>query len=237
MRWWEQLHTMPLAPRTQSGLVNAFGYSGEQYTPATGLLHLRARDLNPRLGRFLQRGYRPAQRSRNARLQSLRLRRQQSRTSTRLRASLGRSQWLLAAAGELDAGAGRDPRRLDRLAARSGDAQRAGSGRYCFFSLLLTCFLNDECRPTWADANQLIKQLGSDAVNTVQWTAEPFNNAFAKYPLLPGEFAGIASLCGAGIGCHWSRHGDRLCSLYLGKRSVDRAGELTCGIDSTPGLP
>ncbi|MEZ4617268.1 MAG: RHS repeat-associated core domain-containing protein [Caldilineaceae bacterium] len=41
------------APRTQSGLVSAFGYSGEQYTPATGLLHLRARDLNPALGRFL----------------------------------------------------------------------------------------------------------------------------------------------------------------------------------------
>ena len=39
--------------RSQSGLVSAFGYSGEQYTPATGLLHLRARDLNPALGRLL----------------------------------------------------------------------------------------------------------------------------------------------------------------------------------------
>lgn len=29
------------------------GYTGEQYTAATGLLHLRARDLNPTLGRFL----------------------------------------------------------------------------------------------------------------------------------------------------------------------------------------
>jgi RHS repeat-associated protein len=39
--------------RAQSGVASAFGYTGELYTPATGLLHLRARDLNPALGRFL----------------------------------------------------------------------------------------------------------------------------------------------------------------------------------------
>ncbi len=39
--------------RAQSGATSAFGYTGEQYTPVTGLLHLRARDLNPALGRFL----------------------------------------------------------------------------------------------------------------------------------------------------------------------------------------
>jgi len=41
------------AIRSQTGTASALGYTGELYTPATGLLHLRARDLNPTLGRFL----------------------------------------------------------------------------------------------------------------------------------------------------------------------------------------
>lgn len=41
------------AVRSQTGAGSAFGYTGELYTAATGLLHLRARDLNPTLGRFL----------------------------------------------------------------------------------------------------------------------------------------------------------------------------------------
>jgi RHS repeat-associated protein len=41
------------AVRSQSGSSSALGYTGELYTAATGLLHLRARDLNPTLGRFL----------------------------------------------------------------------------------------------------------------------------------------------------------------------------------------
>ena len=41
------------AIRSQSGTPSNLGYTGEQYTAATGLLHLRARDLNPTLGRFL----------------------------------------------------------------------------------------------------------------------------------------------------------------------------------------
>ena len=41
------------AIRSQSGTSSNLGYTGEQYTAATGLLHLRARDLNPTLGRFL----------------------------------------------------------------------------------------------------------------------------------------------------------------------------------------
>ena len=41
------------AIRSQTGTASALGYTGELYTPATGLLHLRARDLNPALGRFL----------------------------------------------------------------------------------------------------------------------------------------------------------------------------------------
>ena len=41
------------AIRSQTGTGSAFGYTGELYTATTGLLHLRARDLNPTLGRFL----------------------------------------------------------------------------------------------------------------------------------------------------------------------------------------
>ncbi|MEZ4681956.1 MAG: hypothetical protein R2932_47875 [Caldilineaceae bacterium] len=204
--------------------VSAFGYSGEQYTPATGLLsHFAGARPESAIGPLSQRGYRPAQRSRNARLQSLRLRRQQSHT---LRAGSGRawvtSQWLLAAAGEQRRGR---PILVGLIVSLPAAVTLSGPAVvFLLFSLLLTCFLNDECRPTWADANQLIKQLGSDAVNTVQWTAETLNNAFAKYPLLPENSPALQVFCGAGIGCHWSRHGDRLCSLYLGKRSVDRAG-------------
>lgn len=40
------------AIRSQTGTSSALGYTGELYTPDTGLLHLRARDLNPTLGRF-----------------------------------------------------------------------------------------------------------------------------------------------------------------------------------------
>ena len=38
---------------TSSRVPPGRGYTGELYTPATGLLHLRARDLNPTFGRFL----------------------------------------------------------------------------------------------------------------------------------------------------------------------------------------
>lgn len=41
------------AIRSQTGAGSTFGYTGEWYTAATGLLHLRACDLNPTLGRFL----------------------------------------------------------------------------------------------------------------------------------------------------------------------------------------
>lgn len=41
------------AVRSQTGTGSVLGYNGELYTPATGLLHLRSRDLNPTLGRFL----------------------------------------------------------------------------------------------------------------------------------------------------------------------------------------
>jgi len=41
------------AIRSQTGMGSALGYTGEWYTATIGLLHLRARDLNPTLGRFL----------------------------------------------------------------------------------------------------------------------------------------------------------------------------------------
>jgi hypothetical protein len=59
-----------------------------------------------------------------------------------------------------------------------------GAG-FILFALVLACAVDDECRPDWQDANRLLKRLGSDAVNTVTWTAETLNTAFAKYPLLP----------------------------------------------------
>ena len=39
--------------RNQAGVASRFGFTGEYYAPETGLWHLRARDLNPNLGRFL----------------------------------------------------------------------------------------------------------------------------------------------------------------------------------------
>ena len=38
---------------SQSGVSSRFGFTGEYYAATTGLWHLRARDLNPTLGRFL----------------------------------------------------------------------------------------------------------------------------------------------------------------------------------------
>jgi RHS repeat-associated protein len=39
--------------RAQTGVTSRFGFTGEYYAQETGLWHLRARDLNPTLGRFL----------------------------------------------------------------------------------------------------------------------------------------------------------------------------------------
>ncbi|MCB0121228.1 MAG: hypothetical protein KDE58_03230 [Caldilineaceae bacterium] len=66
--------------------------------------------------------------------------------------------------------------------------------------LVLACGIDDECRPTWQDANELIKQLGSSGVNTVQWTAETLNSAFAKYPLLPENSPALQVFAGLGLG-------------------------------------
>ncbi len=41
------------ALRSQTGMTSSMGFTGELFSAATGLLHLRARDLMPTLGRFL----------------------------------------------------------------------------------------------------------------------------------------------------------------------------------------
>jgi RHS repeat-associated protein len=41
------------ALRNQTGMTSSLGFTGELFSAATGLLHLRARDLMPALGRFL----------------------------------------------------------------------------------------------------------------------------------------------------------------------------------------
>ncbi|MEZ4617255.1 MAG: RHS repeat-associated core domain-containing protein [Caldilineaceae bacterium] len=41
------------ALRNQTGMTSSMGFTGELFSVATGLLHLRARDLLPNLGRFL----------------------------------------------------------------------------------------------------------------------------------------------------------------------------------------
>jgi len=66
-------------PRATSGTQGAFGWTGEQHDPETGLTYLRARHYAPGPGHFLFPRHRLAQCPRHPGLQPLRLRRQQPR--------------------------------------------------------------------------------------------------------------------------------------------------------------
>ncbi|MCB0124101.1 MAG: hypothetical protein KDE58_17725 [Caldilineaceae bacterium] len=67
------------------------------------------------------------------------------------------------------------------------------------FALILRCGVDENCRPEWQDANRLIQRLGSDGINTVKWTIETLDTAFAKYPLLPENSPALQVFAGLGL--------------------------------------
>lgn len=178
--------------RNQSGVSSRFGFTGEYFAPETGLWHLRARDLNPSLGRFLSadpvqpnapgsQGYNPYAYVAN-----------------------NPTTWV-DPSGYSIFDHQLTPNEAAIVVALMVSVPAAvtltgvGVG-IILLALVLACGIDDECRPTWQDANELIKQLGSSGVNTVQWTAETLNTAFAKYPLLPENSPALQVFAGLGLG-------------------------------------
>ena len=176
---------------TTSRQPSGRGFTGEYFTPETGLLHLRARDLNPNLGRFLStdpvqpnapgtQGYNPYAYVAN-----------------------NPTTWIDPSGFS----AQRDPLtpgQASILVALMVSVPAAvvlgGIGvSLLMFGLILTCALDENCRPEWQDAVGFIKELGSDGINTVQWTAETLNTAFATYPLLPENSPALQVMANIGL--------------------------------------
>ena len=73
-----------------------------------------------------------------------------------------------------------------------------GAGLF-LFALVLMCGTDEECRNSLRDSRGLIRSLGSAGVNTVTWTAETLNTAFATYPLLPENSPALQVFAGVGL--------------------------------------
>ena len=188
------------AIRAQSGTTSVLGYSGEQYTAATGLLHLRARDLNPALGRFLSvdtvrpnapgsQGYNvyayvannpsswvdPSGHSTLAGTMQL----------VQLLPQLSRNAALLssAMAGLLQATVAIGSNPASWTVSRQRITETLVLG---VFALVLACGLIPDCMAGVAGLTNLAAQAGSDALaGVVAWGATQLQNAADTFPVLP----------------------------------------------------
>ncbi len=66
-------------------------------------------------------------------------------------------------------------------------------------ALILRCGIDENCRLDWRDTRAIIGDLGSDGINTVEWTIETLDAAFAKYPLLPEDSPALQVMAGLGL--------------------------------------
>lgn len=71
---------------------------------------------------------------------------------------------------------------------------------FLIFALTIHCALTQGCLPRLKEMNKLIDTLGSSGINTVEWTIETLNTAFAKYPLLPEAPPAMQLMAELGLG-------------------------------------
>lgn len=184
------------AVRSQTGSGSALGYTGELYTAATRLLHLRARDLNPALGRFLSADtVQPnAPGSQGFNLYAY--------------VANNPTTWVDPSGHDVGEGVLQLPTlapAVFRLASslsllismtlamgRNALFWMPGVNRYtasiglAVFGLVLACGTTPRCMAGMAGIGNTMTQFGSDAVDGVMaWTAAMLHEATRIYPTLP----------------------------------------------------
>jgi RHS repeat-associated protein len=173
------------AIRSQTGAPSAFGYTGELYTAATGLLHLRARDLNPSLGRFLSadsvQPNAPGSQGYN------------------LYAYVANNPTTWIDPSGHTAMAGIIPSTLATAIAallyearipeswRAGNDKRMANMTFTVFSLIIICFLVGPCKSETRDNQNAIDKYGSDSRNGRRdWPLPDLWDLPLSWPRLPG---------------------------------------------------
>jgi RHS repeat-associated protein len=189
------------AVRSQTGSGSVLGYTGELYTPATGLLHLRSRDLNPALGRFLSvdtvqpnapgsqgfNGYAYVANNPTLWVDP------SGHTSTSgyfgtaqfLPLFLGVAAFALAASLatqiELTLAEGRNPQSWS-----FGNHTATTNLVLTTFAMVLRCALIPGCMDAVGGIGNATKEFGSDAPGGVtDWTPDALPNAWSDYPAAP----------------------------------------------------
>lgn len=165
------------AIRNQSGQGSSFGFTGERFDPTSGLLHLRARDMNPKTGRFLSAD---SVQPNAPGTQGFNLYAYVANNPT---------TWVDPSGFAID---------FSNLTANqsslvvgmllSGGAVLVGGPAIPIAVAFLTvaCALDtDQCLDALVDAKQLVKELGSGTVETIAWTQESLSTAVALHPLMP----------------------------------------------------
>ncbi|MEZ4869236.1 MAG: polymorphic toxin-type HINT domain-containing protein [Caldilineaceae bacterium] len=179
------------AYRNQTGVASRFGFGGEYFAQESGLWHLRARDLNPTLGRFLSAD--PVQPNAPG-TQGYNLYAYVANNPT---------TWLDPSGYSTE---GPTPIQaailVGLLVSVPAAALLPGAavGAFVLAALTFHCILTEGCNDLLGEMNSLIGELGSSGLNTVTWTAETLNEAFAKYPLLPEASLPLQFMAGIGLG-------------------------------------
>lgn len=185
---------------TQSGQSSAFGFTGELFTPQTNLLHLRARDLNPSLGRFLSAD---SVQPNAPGTQGFNLYAYVANNPTTWVDHSGHSASETSVAHDTPMSHGQAAVVAGLIASLpalvvAGTLGGLALGIASVF-LLMACVLYDDCLAMVGDAAATIGEYGSTAGGAAAWGADQLSQAVASHPLLPGASTPTLLLFGLGL--------------------------------------